>query len=681
MLDVALETEASMADGTERAGGFEFNQAPDKQCDLVMKGGITSGVVYPPAILELQRTFRFRCIGGTSAGAIAAAVTAAAEYAREGGGFQRLDELREQLAKEGFLLQLFKPAAKTAPAFRVLADLFLDPKQAAASRGSGKRRGVASMLLRASASLARNFSGPSSAGWIVGGLLGLVPAALVMLGVALAGGAPAALAPAARVFVGALALVGALAGALVAGLGAGTYAFSRIFTQHLPRDGHFGLCMGYTREDDKDVLTTWLADRIDALAGKKAGEPPLTFADLAGKKLDGGSAPVDISLRMVTSNLSLGQPYVFPRPGHDFLFREDEMARFFPERIVSYMKAAGTTAGLPLPKGYYYLPEGDKLPVVVATRLSLSFPILLTALRFYTIKPTAFAEMRARERAGQAFEFDPARHFQDSWFSDGGISSNFPIHFFDTWLPGRPTFGINLADVPDDAKSGDTIASDQFSAVTGEFPAADEAVAAPADEEEAAVKDVYLPHPREGARGVPQWAPVEGLPGFLMAMFDTARNYRDTMQAMLPSYRERVVQVRLTSKEGGLNLAMDPETIRHIGDKGRRAGELLAAMDFRQHQWVRFRVLMSYLEKNMHRVRETFPDLTRYQGLFNDQLSAGAGGRGNGARWYKPQDAIWCQKALVQIKTFVDLGDAWQRKFFSNQPPKPDASLRVTPPL
>lgn len=67
---------------------------PDKECDIVMKGGITSGVVYPYAILELARCYRFRSIGGTSAGAIAAALAAAAEYARtvrnDPSGFVRL---------------------------------------------------------------------------------------------------------------------------------------------------------------------------------------------------------------------------------------------------------------------------------------------------------------------------------------------------------------------------------------------------------------------------------------------------------------------------------------------------------------------------------------------------------------------------------------------------------------
>lgn len=54
----------------------------DRFCDLVMKGGITSGVVYPKAIELLSHQYRFKSIGGTSAGAIAAVVTAAAEYQR-----------------------------------------------------------------------------------------------------------------------------------------------------------------------------------------------------------------------------------------------------------------------------------------------------------------------------------------------------------------------------------------------------------------------------------------------------------------------------------------------------------------------------------------------------------------------------------------------------------------------
>ena len=50
--------------------------------DLTMEGGTTSGVVYPLAVCELATSFRFRNVGGASAGAIAAALTAAAEFGR-----------------------------------------------------------------------------------------------------------------------------------------------------------------------------------------------------------------------------------------------------------------------------------------------------------------------------------------------------------------------------------------------------------------------------------------------------------------------------------------------------------------------------------------------------------------------------------------------------------------------
>jgi hypothetical protein len=448
-----------------------------------------------------------------------------------------------------------------------------------------------------------------------------------------------------------------------------------VFTNHLPEHGNFGLCVGYEGEGegDKTALTTWLADQIDALAGKQPGQTPLTFADLAHKK-DPTGADADVVLKMVTSNLSHGQPYVFPREGDVFLFHEADMARFFPARIVTYLKEAGSDGGLPLPPGYFFLPNGNKLPVIFATRLSLSFPILLCAVRLYTIKPAAFGDYRKQKRAGRSFTFDPERDFQPNWFSDGGISSNFPIHFFDSWLPSRPTFGINLGDVPAEGKTPDgQISSDQFSAMPDDVdaPAVEPKQAAPTD-------DVFLPHPRE-AKAVPQWHAVKGLWGFIMSMFDTASNYRDAMQAMLPSYRERVVQVRLTPNEGGLNLAMAPETIRRIGDKGRQAGEKLAAMDFRQHQWVRFRVLMTYLEKGIRRMHEVFPDRAHYESLFEEQLAARTGAPGT--RWYKPEDEAWCSKAAARMDAIIQLGSGWDQEFFARDPPKPEASLRVTPPL
>src|SRR6476619_5869675 len=89
-------------------------------CDLVMKGGITSGIVFPTAVARLSTQYRFRRIGGTSAGAIAAAGAAAAEFrratdaARPHYGFEQLGRLPAWLGERpagghSRLFQLFAP--------------------------------------------------------------------------------------------------------------------------------------------------------------------------------------------------------------------------------------------------------------------------------------------------------------------------------------------------------------------------------------------------------------------------------------------------------------------------------------------------------------------------------------------------------------------------------------------
>src|SRR4029453_8008122 len=102
--------------------------APMKlQCDLVMRGGIASGLVYPRAIAKLAETHDFRSIGGTSVGAIAAAGTAAAAWGTKIGQdhFQtRLKHLPEELSEirdgKTVLERLFQPQPGTRRLFRVL---------------------------------------------------------------------------------------------------------------------------------------------------------------------------------------------------------------------------------------------------------------------------------------------------------------------------------------------------------------------------------------------------------------------------------------------------------------------------------------------------------------------------------------------------------------------------------
>jgi len=82
---------------------------------------------------------------------------------------------------------------------------------------------------------------------------------------------------------------------------------------------------------------------------------------------------------------------------------------------------------------YYFQNEAD-LPVAMLARMSLSFPILFTTVplyrRDYTFKSS-----------------DEQRKTVKCHFSDGGISSNFPVQFFDQFLPHTPTFGIALNEI------------------------------------------------------------------------------------------------------------------------------------------------------------------------------------------------------------------------------------------
>jgi len=98
-----------------------------RNCDIVMKGGVTSGMVYPPAVRELAEAFRFVNIGGTSAGAIAASLTAAAEYRRQRdgslAGFDRLARVPHDLAQDRALIGLFAPNRSTQLIFEFAMSL------------------------------------------------------------------------------------------------------------------------------------------------------------------------------------------------------------------------------------------------------------------------------------------------------------------------------------------------------------------------------------------------------------------------------------------------------------------------------------------------------------------------------------------------------------------------------
>ncbi|MDT7808643.1 MAG: hypothetical protein QOJ70_2456 [Acidobacteriota bacterium] len=649
-----------------------------KECDLVMKGGITSGIIYPPLVIRLHEDgYSFRNVGGTSAGAIAAAVTAAAEHGKDTGGFEKLNLVREWLGSDGNLLRLFRPGRKTAALMNTLLCY-------------ARLKWLRWVPLRALVAALRYDALVFAMGAVVGGGVSFLFAWLV--GGSLAG----------RGWVVTFIF------ALVCGALAVAWHLMRILSKTVPANG-FGLCTGRGERVgalDKTVLTDWLHVRINDMAGKGTGrhDAPLTFRDLWGADAPGpGDKRID--LRMMTSNLSQNQPYVLPFVKSTFIFKRAEMKRLFPPSVVEHMvEKSRPCEGIILPEGYFFLPEAKELPVVFATRMSLSFPVLISMIPLYTISQKAFnGSVRCQIEAAP----DPARpdttrevvvfmgrdeaerwhtcmgderqrikprDLQRNWFSDGGICSNFPIHFFDAWLPTRPTFGVNLTSQLAEAAPGEEIADkikERSSVVAQqtEFGSGTDSA-----DPMCYSKDVYLPRPDETIP--PQWMPLEGLGQFLESVFRTAQNYRDNMQAMLPSYRERIVQIRLTDEEGGLNLNMDTETIDDIVKKGYEAGDkLIRYFKLEQHQWVRFRVLMKQMEASLDKMNTVMRDCEFYmKTVANPPLPKDFP--------YQRSDQ-WCRDAQRQLE---QIGRVVQElappDLFAEKPfPLPEPVLRVMPEI
>ncbi len=526
------------------------------ECDLVMKGGITSGVVYPPAVLELAKKYRFRQVGGASAGAIAAATAAAAQCGEDAGagGFARLQKVSTELAAKGKLRGLFQAPRDTRPLLHILFDLVGPAKS-----GAGVARFVFTLagilLLRLPAAFLLGAVSTLLAALFFGGFVyGSLP------GLPEGGGWGPLLA---RVL--ALAALGFVL-AVLGGVGASLIRLCVLLTRAARGDSHlFGICPGTTPADgrpDQPALTDWLDRQLEYLAGRcQAGgalpAEPLTFDDLERR---------NVRLALMTTDLSQQRPYLFPLRQNVFLFRQDEMRRLFPGRVADWMVARQYRPNRnPLPEGsrYLFLPEGKLLPVLVAVRVSLSFPLLFSAVPLYTLKPDYYR--RLREGGDPAVgEGDVQRHV----FSDGGIVNNFPIQLFDEWLPRRPTFGINLSELPAEAFEGHDAApaaeriKKDFQVTAAEPPeppggeprpaAAAEAAAGPppqAAQDPALLASVYLPKANQPRPA--DWQPFDWLVGLLKAVFFTAKDYHDTMQALLPGYRDRVVTIRFSADEGG----------------------------------------------------------------------------------------------------------------------------------
>jgi predicted acylesterase/phospholipase RssA len=604
----------------------------DRFCDLVMKGGVTSGVVYPPAICRLAQHYQFRSIGGTSAGAIAAAVTAAAEYQRRTRGttegFKRVAALPTRLGEKDAadrtqLLRLFQPDNPCRRLFAVLIDSL--------NQGGTFSR-IGAIIL-----------GCVKAYWI---------AALVSV--------------AAGLLIAVLHswLAGVISVLLLAPLAIGYFVYRDLAFNVVKNN--YGLCKGLTVDPSAgEALTPWLHELIQQAAGRTATDPPLTFGDLW--QAPGGPQGANvrsIDLQMFTTNLTHGRPYIFPHsePTARLFFRSAELRAYLPASVMDWFDAhavpyqpdptspdSDPPAKLAQIMHLQELPRPEDFPILLATRMSLSFPLLFAAVPLWAID---YGWPRGQ------------RTFRRCMFSDGGISSNFPMHLFDGLLPLWPTFGIKLE------------------AVLPGFP--DELI--------------YLPqHCQAGFAD--SWTRFDTAPksasrlgGFLLSIVGTMQNWNDNALSRMPGVRDRIVRLRLKKDEGGFNLNMDSDLIRGIAERGGNAAvELIErfvpaqpgappTQGWNQQRWVRRDVLLHALNDRMSGLAQALGENIPHASPYAELTGSAA------------HEAPPCHSAAltaVEIRALDALSDALRNlaqafgrdaRDYPNTP-LPEPELRVRPPL
>lgn len=607
---------------------------PIRNCDLIMKGGITSGVVFPLAIVELSNEFNFKNIGGTSAGAIAAALTAAAEYRRvtQGGteGFDALATLPTFLGDstdgEPNLLNLFPPKKETRRLFGVATAFLGDDSYAA-------------KIVRA-----------------FGAMLIVSPIVTIACFLPFFGALYVALNHL-QTWIG---LAGVLLSFVVSAvlLAVVTIAVGVIST--LPENG-FGFSIGRTPADRKlPGVTDWLTAEIQKTAGIPSSGPLLTFGEL---KKQG------VNLQMMTTALSHGVPYRLPFTNRRFAFNEEEFRRYFPDSVVDFMIAAAraqaalgsekenddlvaaSDAAPSAADRYYPVPPPDGLPVVVGARMSLSFPVLFCMVPLYAVDYASTAQERKK-----------------CWFIDGGLSSNFPISLFDAPLPRWPTFGIDLTGVHPDHPIDD---SDPESGIWM------------VKNNSAGRSEHWLPFGKDGL----------SIGAYVGAMLDTMRNWHDNAQMSVPGFRDRIVHIKMRDTEGGLNLNMDQAKVAKLSVRGREAGKILRrrfgsnganeAMNWNNHRWTRFKTAVPLLRKHLIQMSAAYassePDTTYpdYPQLIQRTTNDPATGY-----WWRPAGNrtpfLSANDDLVKAGgTLSQLPDA----SIEAETPKPVPELRTVPQL
>lgn len=591
----------------------------DRWCDIVMKGGVASGVVYPWAILEIARKYRLRNLGGTSVGAMAASIAAACEYGRRQGhphAFEVLRHLPSELGKrpdstkdddgsqpETTMLSLFQPAEKGMRLFAVflaILNVIYPKNQSAEKKQSSSKYHVFRTILKHyfnTRLVIKTILISFILFYATHRVLDHLPTNIALLQTV-------------TLHVLGICIVVMIFWVIIKEL-----CFD---IRHGILKNDLGLCRGKSQPnksgESHPALVEWIHEAVQRGAGLPIDGPPLTFEDLWNAPLwPGGSSPQldqngvplerSINLEMVTTNVTHGRPYRLPLSDRNarLFFDPDSWDKFFPPQVMDSLRQVSkpytplTDSDPSKPPGterLFELPRG-KLPIVVAARLSLSYPLLFSAVPLYAID----YEQPEPE----------ARKLRLCRFSDGGLCSNFPVHFFDSALPRWPTFGLSLEVQNSYKKSG-----------------INKTVWLPSNQGEGQYDSWYRIEPKNsanpeqqsdpagvaGSSGNPHSANFSTLTNFLWSSYLSSKDWRDRTATKMPHVRRRVVRLRLNSDEGEgqLNISMPKEKILEMAKLyGTEAGIQLCKKyvpntagsepsdAWREHLWVRLQILLEGL--------------------------------------------------------------------------------------
>ncbi|HEX6760676.1 MAG TPA: hypothetical protein VF086_20045 [Propionibacteriaceae bacterium] len=352
-----------------------------------------------------------------------------------------------------------------------------------------------------------------------------------------------------------------------------------------------------------------------------------------------------VNLELMTTDLTRQRPFRFPLDANDDDDDPEQLwvcvdqlseaeSQMFPEAI---MQALSETESREvhdrhgIVRKLNKLPQPWDLPVIFAVRISMSLPALFQAVRLYRIRrPSPIQDDFGRTLIdhGQPLTLlSPHDLAQELWFSDGGITSNFPVHFFDNALPRWPTVSLNLGVHPHEAPH----------------------------------QDIWLPQDWDDLN-----IPVKALGGsgfgFGKAIFNTAMSWRDSLQSALPGYRNRIAQVRTSPGEGGTNLFMPREIIASMALRGALAGARLRTRFMDEGQWNRFRWLrLRTAMSNMENLRASTQERRGfYEDAFSgeswvDKQEADFSDKPSNMviSWYRPYSGFW-PKAARLLNTFAD---------------------------